>query len=127
MPKSECGFWPGLRFALKYAAFLSAWVIIGSVVTGGANLARRGLSLGSVVAWYFSSAIVVGVLAGVLNSWANTRVRGALVGFAISIPVTLTYYVVVSHATATTPQLAFAVALIGVVLGAPLGAMYWHR
>lgn len=116
-----------LSFVMKYVAFLSAWVIIGYLITGGESLARRGLSLPGVIGWYFGSALVIGVLAGFLQPWADTRAKGALVGFAISIPITLTYYFAMSRTQLSGGQLIVAVALIGTVLGAPIGAMYWRR
>lgn len=90
-------------------------------------MSRRGLSLGQIVMWYLGASVVVGILSGLLQPWADTRAKGAIVGFAISVPITLTYYFLLSKTVVTVPQLVVAVALIGITLGAPIGAMYWRE
>lgn len=114
-------------FTLKYAGFIAVWVLLGYIITGGGNLERRGYSLWSLLAWYFGAAVFIGLAVGWLRPWASSRARGALVGFAVAVPLILTFNFTLSNHTLAGWKLLIAVVALGLFLGAPIGAMYWHR
>ena len=95
---SSTTFWPIVRFALGYGVFAAAWVLAGYLATGGANLARYGWKLHTVVAWYLGAALVVGVVVGWLGPKASSRLGGACLGFLASVPVSLSFNFTLSRA-----------------------------
>jgi len=115
-----------LRSTLTFALIFALWVVIGYFVTHGANVQRYELSLLQVIAWYVFAALAVACVVGCLQPWATSRSRGALVGFLASLPLSLSVnYTFLPDALAGF-KLVLLLCLIGIVLGAPVGAMYWQ-
>jgi len=114
-----------LRSTLTFALVCALWVVFGYFVTHGANVQRYELSLLQVIAWYAFAALAVACVVGYLQPWATSRSRGAVVGFLASLPLTLSV-----NYTLPDPLSGFKLVgylcLIGIVLGAPIGAMYWR-
>ena len=113
--------WPFL-----YAFAFGAWVLLGYFLTGGANIATLRANLLAVLLWYLAAALSVTLLIALLGPWAISRLRGAILGGAISLPLSLSVNYGLVAAPLRGLKLLVFLGMLALVLGAPLGAMYWR-
>jgi hypothetical protein len=100
-------------------------IAIGSELgSPGAAQSKLGISLISVIAIYFVAALGIGLVVVRFAAWANSRLRGTLLGFiaAMLLGLALSPMILLPMSPA---QLLKALILFGLLLGAPVGAMYW--
>jgi len=94
--------------------------------TPGGARARIGISLPTLVAFYFIGALGIGTIIMLFGSWATTRLRATLLGFLVG-----TLVFMVGNFLLPDPirglNLPKGAVLFGLILGAPFGAMSWTR
>jgi len=112
--------------------WMMAYGVLGTII-GSWRLQRThgGSSTGTLelvlvaAAWYVWLAVSVSLIVGGFGGWATTRWRGAVVGIVATVPGALAINYLLRSLSPL--KLVVYLALIGLLVGAPMGAMYWRR
>ena len=76
----------GARAGLLYATFLSAFVLIAYLTTGGQSIASVGLSLPVVLLFYAAAGLLGGVVLGLCRPLLRAIGGAMLSGFLVLLP-----------------------------------------
>jgi|GEM_PF-2659088 hypothetical protein len=109
---------------LKWALGCTLWVVAGYFATQGANVQGVDAHLVPLILWYFSGALIIALVIGVLRDWMTSRWRGALVGAFCAVLVEVTFTLGVFQTSVKVGAMILS-ALLVAPLGAAIGAMYW--
>jgi hydrogenase/urease accessory protein HupE len=88
---------------------------------------RFPFPIGWVVPYCLVTALASGLIVDLLRPFARSRVAGASVGFAASVPLSFGYMVVAARDVLARPNSAIIViTMFGLTYGVAIGAMYWE-
>ncbi len=120
-------YWMYLRLPLGLAVLAGAIAIWRDRQSGGAALAKLGLSLGPLLGVYLVAALTIGLVVMLWGGWASTRLRGSFLGFVTAATLFCFFNYTISPFRASGGMLVFGMVVFGLYPGAVLGAMYWKR
>jgi hypothetical protein len=111
--------------ALFIATAFSGWVLAVHFFRGDGPFERLGTSLGATVLLYFSAALVVGPVVGLLLPVARAgRAGAALTGTVAAVPLYAMGLVTLEGVRPLTLRDAVIVLLLAGLVGAPVGVVY---
>lgn len=115
-----------IAYSTRFGAGLAAYAIVVHALSGGRSTERLGASIYGVIAWYLLAGLTSGLVIAVLRPWATSRLRGALLGAIISVPLSTGCYLLLPDRTFSLRQFVIFVLLAGIMLGVPAGALLWE-
>ena len=119
----------GAAIGLFVGTVLSLWVCSVSLLTGRTQFPRLGMSLGTVVAVYYSGALIVGLIIGLLRPATKTAFGAMAVGVIAGLPAGA----LIDIWSYTGPLSGWIEArwwfpvLVSLAVGAPAGYMIWRQ
>jgi len=114
-----------LRVALFIAAAFSTWVLVLYLFRGNRPFERLETSLGAAILLYFTAAILLGPLVGLLLPLARTGDMGAaLVGTIAAFALYTMALVALEGFMWWTPRAALFLLGFALLLGVPVGLAY---
>lgn len=116
----------GWRITLGVSALASIWVLVGHWLTGGRNLERIGLSLGTVLGGYLVAGMITGVVYGATRSWRFRLFGRVASGVAVGLCVGLTIAFTIPPEGEGWSERAFIGVVYGLVIGGAWGVV-WMR
>lgn len=129
-PDFQSRFRAAFRIPLAFALGLSAYGLVVSRASDGAQLARLGLTPLGLIAFYFGLATFAALIVALFGSWATTRVRGALLGFVSGGLLAFLLNLILALRPGDEPMWGLGLALymvtLGLVPGAVAGAVFWR-
>jgi hypothetical protein len=78
----------GIAQGAKYSMFYSAWFAIAYVVVGVLLLAKGGMTVPLVFAFYLVAPICAGAVVGLLRPLGRSLAGQMLIGFVAALPLT---------------------------------------
>jgi hypothetical protein len=116
----------GIKVGLVAAVLYSAYVTLAYLITDGALLDSRGLTLPAVLLTYLAGGVVGGLTYGVLSPLERWRVGAAVVGAFVLLPVFLGAAVVLPNLDLGSHITWIAVGLAAVLVGGIGGFLAWE-
>jgi len=117
-------WWDCSRIPLTFAVGFS---ILAGGVSSSSGLSteeKLGISFPALVLFYLAAGAGVGTSVLLFGGWATTRARGAFLGFAVGTLVSLALNFILPDPVRGWSALV-PMSGVGLILGAPAGAMYW--
>lgn len=119
-------WWRSTRVPLGLAIMFCVVATGVHLRTHGEALAKLGISFPALVATYLLGGLATGAIVLLSRDWTKTRARGAGLGFMTAVVLALLVMPWLFPPLSLIQTLKVVV-LFGLILGAPLGAMYWSR
>ena len=113
-----------LLYSLRFVGVYAALAVISAVVNPRPGWSSA-TSFGKIVAFYLGCALFIGGAVGIVRRFITTRVRAAVLGFFLAMPVevVIAYTFGSRHYSGST--IFIASILFGIFGGAVYGAILW--
>ena len=110
---------------LLIATAFSAWVMLLFMLRGDAPFAKHGTSIAAVLGMYYTAAVIVGALVGVLLPLARAgRTGAALTGIVAGMALYGSVQFAFNGFSSWGPGDTFVVLFAGPLFGVPAGLAY---
>jgi len=111
---------------LAVAALYTAIAVIVSLLSAGASIESRGLSLGSVIVVYVVGGVLGGVMFAVFAPLGATRFGSAVVGTLIMLPVSVGAVLFHPQASLGDSDTWAAIVTCAVIMGGGVAYSIWE-
>jgi hypothetical protein len=119
----------GAAVGLFVGTVLSLWVCLVSLLTGRTEFPRLRMSLGTVVAVYYSGALIVGLIIGLLRPATRTALGATAVGVIAALPAgaLMDIWRYTGPLTGWIETRWWFPVLVSLTVGGPLGYLIWRQ
>jgi hypothetical protein len=119
----------GAAVGLFTGTVLSIWVCLISLLTGRTEFPRLGMSLGAVVAVYYSGAMIVGLTIGLLRPVTKTAFGAMAVGVIAGLPAgaLMDIWSYTGPLTSWIETRWWFPVIVSLTVGAPAGYLIWRQ
>lgn len=119
-------YWWAFRFALGFAAIATAFAVIAFIAHPGRSFGTLVTTLGIVLGGYAAAAVVSGLVVGLLLRIGRTLLGALALGFFGGVSVYGVVGAIITPKADWWPGLAVVAMACGLVVGVPLGWLWWR-